>query len=161
MDIKEHLIKYTSYNLWANKRITEKLKEIEPALWLIEQKSSFRTIRDTLLHIYDAETLWYKRLKGESLKEWPSNGYTGTNEDAAEMWLEVSDNFIQLVKSSSEEFLISLCSFRNLEGNEYNIMVSDIIQHCMNHSTFHRGQIITMLRFCNVNGLPSTDYITY
>lgn len=154
-------MKYTAYNLWANRRITDILREADPAFWLIEQKSSFTTIRKTLLHIYDAETLWYKRLKGESPNKWPSADYKGSNDDAIKMWLEVSDNFVQLVSGGSNEFLSSTCRFRSLEGKEYNMIVSDIIQHCMNHSTFHRGQLITMMRFCGMVKFPDTDYVIY
>ena len=159
--MKEHLLKCANFNLWANKRITDKLNDIDPDLWLKEQKSSFRTIRETLLHIYDAETIWYKRLNGESLKDFPGKDYKGTNEEVIEILLNVSNDFIELVKNNSDEYFSSSCNFRSLDGTEYNTKVSDIVQHCMNHSTFHRGQIVTMLRFCGIDELPSTDYITY
>lgn len=159
--MKDLLLNYVKYNFWANTRLTDKLKSISPEAWDKEQKSSFKTIRLTLLHIYDAETIWYERLNGTSLSKMPSDGFTDTNETAIGLLLEGSKKFIHFMNGQSEETLQSLCNFKSLEGTEYSTMVSDIILHCMNHSTFHRGQIIMMLRNCDIDVLPSTDYITY
>jgi uncharacterized damage-inducible protein DinB len=161
LNLKEHLTKYAEYNLWANKRLTAKLSEMKPEDWLLEQKSSFTTIRSTLLHIYDAETIWYKRLHGESLTEMPGNNFKGSNEEIIKMLTDISEAFSEFVKVSSEAFIDSNCTYKNLSGTEFTNRVSDIISHCMNHSTFHRGQLVTMIRFCGVTGLPSTDYIAF
>jgi uncharacterized damage-inducible protein DinB len=159
--MKDLLLNYVKYNFWANTRIADKLKTLSPADWDKEQKSSFKTIRLTLLHIYGAETIWYQRLNGNSLSKFPGVEFTGTNEEATGLLLEASKNFIHFLNSQSGETLKSLCDFKSLEGKAYSTPVSDIILHCMNHSTFHRGQLITMLRNCGADELPSTDYITY
>jgi len=36
-----------------------------------------------------------------------------------------------------------------------------MIMHCMNHSTYHRGQIITLLRELGATEIPGTDMIAY
>lgn len=159
--MKNLLLSYVKYNFWANTRLTDKLKSISPEDWEKEQKSSFKTIRLTLLHIYGAEIIWYERLNGTSLSKFPGDGFTGTNETAIGLLLEASKNFIHFMNGQSDETLKSSCNFKSLEGKEYSTPVSDIVLHCMNHSTFHRGQIITMLRNCGADELPSTDYITY
>lgn len=161
MNLKEHLTKYAEYNLWANKRLTAKLAELKPADWTLEQKSSFTTIRQTLLHICDAETVWYKRLKGESPTEMPDKNFDGSNDEVIQMLLDISSQFCEFVKKSDETFLNSDCNYKSTTGSPFTNAVSGIIQHCLNHSTFHRGQLVTMMRFCGVTGLPSTDYITY
>jgi uncharacterized damage-inducible protein DinB len=159
--MKEHLTKYTDYNLWANKRLTDKLYTLKLEDWILEQKSSFTTIKRTLLHIYDAETIWFKRLNGESLTAMPGKDFKGRSEEIIMMLLDTSFQFFKFVKSSDEAFLSSICNYKSTEGKAFASRVSDIIMHCMNHSTFHRGQLITMLRYCGETVLPSTDYITY
>ena len=161
MNIKEHLMRYTDYNLWANKRLTDKLNALKPGDWLIEQMSSFTTIKRTLLHIYDAETIWFKRLNGESPAAMPGRDFRGSCEEIIVMLLDISFQFFKFVKSSDEAFLSTVCNYKSTEGKAFASSVSDIIQHCMNHSTFHRGQLVTMMRFCGLTELPSTDYITY
>jgi len=159
--MKDLLLSYVKYNFWANSRIIDKLKTIDPGDWDKEQKSSFKTLKLTVLHLYDAETIWYDRLNGKSLAKYPSEGFAGTNEDAAGLLLETSKKFIHFMNNQTEEDLLKKCSFRRINGEEFSMQVSDVLLHCMNHSTFHRGQMITMLRYTGADELPSTDYSTY
>ena len=159
--MRDLLVNYVTYNLWAHKRIVERLKQLDPMLWVQEQKSSFKSIRKTLLHMYDAKTNWYKRLNGTSLTSMPSEGFSGTNDETVDLLLAASQMLVDYMSTMTDESLSQFCHFKTLAGQEYDINVSDIILHCMNHSTFHRGQIITMLRNLDIDVLPSTDYITY
>lgn len=155
------LKKYTAYNLWANKRIIDKLTPLTEEMLNKELKSSFRTITLTVLHMYDAETIWLKRLEGISLNEWPAKNFRGSPPEALQMLENASIKIADYAGNITEDNLYNECSFTSLEGKPYTMKVYDIIHHCMNHSTFHRGQIITMLRELDENELPSTDYIAY
>lgn len=155
------LMSYAKYNMWANKRITDKLIELSDPDWVKEQKSSFPSVRLTLLHMYDAETIWYNRLIGISLSKWPSDKLRCTNEEAIHLLLGTSKNLVEFLNVLTNENLNLFCDFRSLEGKEYSMKVYDLIQHCLNHSTFHRGQIVTMLRNLDFDGIPATDYIAY
>lgn len=159
--MKNLLLNYVKANVWSNTRIADKLRQIDPELWVAEQKSSFKSIRKTLLHIYDAETNWYKRINGTSLTSMPSEGFSGTNDETVDLLLAASQMLVDYMSTMTDESLSQFCHFKTLAGQEYDIQICDIILHCMNHSTFHRGQIITMLRNLDIDVLPSTDYITY
>src|SRR5688500_1763003 len=77
-NMKETLLQYTNYNLWANTKLTESLKSIGISLLDQEIKSSFPSLRKTIYHIWAAEQVWYMRLHGESppsLSE-PTNDFT-------------------------------------------------------------------------------------
>ena len=130
-------------------------------MFIAEQKSSFRTIKETVKHMFDAETVWFKRLNGVSLTDWPSKGIKCTGAEAVNMLLVASNELEKLTAVMDESKLVSKCRYLSLDGKEFEMNVYDILQHCFNHSTFHRGQLVTMLRFCGAEKLPSTDYITY
>ncbi|HMQ78164.1 MAG TPA: DinB family protein [Ignavibacteria bacterium] len=157
----ELIIKYASYNLWANLMILNKLNTLPEDILNKELKSSFRSISRTILHIYDAETIWLRRLEGHSLNNWPSEDFSGTTNEALQMLENASKNIRDYVKNISAESLYNECTFTSFAGVKFAIKVHDVIQHCMNHSTFHRGQIVTMLRELDITELPSTDYIAY
>lgn len=73
-----------------------------------------------------------------------------------------SQKFASLVSERDEDFLKAECKFKTLDGKEFSETNSNIIMHCMNHSTFHRGQLITMFRALNLEGkMPRTDLIVY
>lgn len=155
------LKKYTAYNLWANKRIINKLASLPVEMLNKELKSSFRTITLTVLHMYDAETIWLERLEGISLKEWPAKNFKGSPAEAMQLLEYASLKIADYADTIAGDNLYNDCSFTSLDGKPYTMKIYDIIQHCMNHSTFHRGQIITMLRELDITELPSTDYIAY
>lgn len=161
MSMKVHQLNYVNYNLWANTRLCGVVENLESELLNREIISSFKTIRLTLLHIWDAQIIWLLRLEGTSLTAWPSNGFTGTNEEIIEGLLGQSELFYEYVNQKDEDYFSSFCEFNDMKGNSHSVKVCDIIQHAMNHSTFHRGQIVTMLRQLGIKEIIQTDYIAY
>jgi uncharacterized damage-inducible protein DinB len=159
--MKELLENYTKYNLWANTKLIGFIKKIDPSLLDKELVSSFKTIRETIFHIWDAEQIWYNRLAGVSFTSWPSESFKGTDNEFMKSFIEQSSKFVGYVEDKSEAELIGRFDYKTLEGREYNSRAADSILHCMNHSTFHRGQLVTMLRNVGYTELSSTDYITF
>src|ERR1051326_1023739 len=143
--MKETLLNYVKYNLWVNTRITNLLKE-HSALLDKKVKSSFPSLRKTTYHIWGAEELWWKRLQGESLSKIPAMDFTGSFDEAVNNFLSVSNNFAELIKTKDETYLQAPTTYKDTRGNSWTSLHWEMIFHCMNHSTFHRGQIITMLR---------------
>ncbi|MFL5753274.1 MAG: DinB family protein, partial [Bacteroidia bacterium] len=66
------------------------------------------------------------------------------------------------VKKKDDAYFLSSTEYKNTKGEPFNTSNSGIIMHCMNHSTFHRGQLVTMLRGLGYEGaVDSTDLISY
>lgn len=158
--MKELLLSYVKFNLWANDRIIGVIKNNPEALDK-DQVSSFKSIRKTMYHLWDAETIWFKRLAGESLKTWPSKDFKGTTDEFYAAFRKQSEDFISLAENMPGEKFLETLSYSNTKGMAFTATVAEIIMHAMNHATFHRGQIITMLRIAEVTELPSTDYMGY
>jgi uncharacterized damage-inducible protein DinB len=158
--MKDLLLNYIKYSLWANERIC-KILQNNPSALDKEFISSFKTIRLTIYHMWDAETIWYKRLAGESLRTRPSESFLGTDAEFFKAFDEQSRKYITLLENMPGEKISGSCTYTTTEGKEHATKIADIIMQVMNHSTFHRGQIITLLRNAGVTELPSTDYITY
>lgn len=159
--MKKLLEAYTAYNLWANTKITDTLRNIDTSRLDKEIKSSFPSLRKTTYHIWGAEELWWKRLHGESLAKIPAMDFSGSYEEAVEYFLSVSKNISFLVKGKDENYLQTLCTYKDTRGNSYTQSHWQMIMHCMNHSTFHRGQIVTMLREAGETKIPATDMIGF
>jgi len=60
----------------------------------------------------------------------------------------------------TEERLEQPVVYRNLKGEEYRQRLGVLLQHLVNHSTYHRGQVATLLRQVGAV-LPVTDYVVY
>jgi uncharacterized damage-inducible protein DinB len=48
-----------------------------------------------------------------------------------------------------------------MKGIEFKSAVDEILFHVVNHGTFHRGQMITMLRELGYTSFPSQDLIAF
>lgn len=157
---KDFILQYARYNVWANKRIASILSQITDAAFDQPAKSSFDSLRKTVFHVWDAEHIWLHRLQGESL----AFGYTSTLPAGTSPadFPEQSEQFLKFLLGRSDDFFTGSTRYKNIKGEEFVSLNSEIIMHCMNHSTFHRGQIITLIRETGWNGsLPATDMIAF
>jgi len=150
--------KYAAYNLWANQQLAAWLEKAPEGAMEMNIESSFNTLRKTVVHIWNAEYLWLKVLQEQSIDPIPGNSFTGNDESLLTSWLAASEDLNQYVANLDEQ---GLSSFRNRAKPGEELSVMDIIQHTLNHSTYHRGQLITMGRQAGLGTPPRTDFIHY
>ena len=155
------LIDHLTYNLWANERMGHLLMAQSDAILNAEQKSSFTSVTKTVMHLLDAEIIWLTRLKGQSLTDWPSKKFTGTKADMLQGLVKTSTELLQLIKEKGDEFTSQVIAYKNMKGDPYTNRVEEILYHVVNHGTYHRGQIITMLRGAGVEQVVSSDLIVW
>ena len=155
------LVDHLTYNLWANERMGHFLMAQTDAVLQAEQKSSFTSITKTVMHLWDAEIVWLTRLRGQSLTEWPSKKFAGTKVDMLHGLIKTSTELLQLVKEKGDGFTSQAIAYKNMKGDPYTNRVEEILYHVVNHGTYHRGQIITMLRGAGVEQVVNTDLITW
>jgi uncharacterized damage-inducible protein DinB len=156
------LYDYAKFNRWANDQIFSLIeKEITEEYLDKKIVSSFPTLRKTIYHIWDAEFIWLKRLNGQSLSDWPSKNFNGKFSEAKKKILSIDDDFIDYVSKIDDQKANSSFTYRNIEGKTFTNQLWQSIHHCMNHSTYHRGQVVTIMRQLGVTNVPSTDFITY
>jgi len=156
--MKEIYDSYTAYNLWANRRMVEVFSDLPDVKLEATIVSSFPSVRQTLLHIWDAETLWLERLHGNSPTSFPSKSFEGTNMEVFANLIKISERFNSFVASQSADFFGKTMAFTTLSYGPQTQRAFEMIHHCMNHSTLHRGQLITMGRQLGVEKFLPTDY---
>lgn len=161
--LKTHFIDLATFNTWANKKIIDFITlNINADLFDKEIVSSFPSVKKTIYHIWDAELIWLERLRGVSLKDFPSKTFIGSAEEGMLKFKQNSNALLELVFNSPERFFESSISFTATSGKSYNQEVTAILTHVINHSTFHRGQLITLFRQLGFSsGIPETDFIEF
>ena len=161
------LNKHLGYTVWATTKLSQILENVDESLLKKETPSSFNTIEKTILHIWDAEIAWFKRLHGISITEWPSKDFKGDKTAMLAGWLQSGIDFKEYVEAQGPDYLAKQIDYKNTAGKPFSNTVEEIIYHVVNHGTFHRGQIITMIRAVGITQiagheeLSSTDLITY
>ena len=146
----------TAYNLWANKKIAHWLLSNEPEKLIAICKSSFSTVERTVNHMWDAQNFYLSILRQIPFdKNWD-----GTSKSAISGLVEQSKDFMEYTARLD---IIELTEVRTVETKTLSGTFDQyqLIQHCMNHSTFHRGQIITMGHQLELTKAPSTDLFNY
>ena len=158
--MKTLLTDLTGYNQWANERMSTWLQKLTPAQLNLEQKSSFTTIRKTADHIADCEYNWFKRINGDSTWEYKAQQFD-TITKMTEFWLQQSKKFADLMEKYDDKKLEEVIAYKNSAGEPFTSELYKIIAHLMNHSTYHRGQLITIIRGAGMTEVSYTDLIMF
>jgi uncharacterized damage-inducible protein DinB len=154
---------FAAYNHWANKKIAEWLLQIPTEQFEQTIASSFPSMKLTVLHIWDAELAWMDRLKGQqkSFDTYPTKTFKGTNQEILAGFVANSGDLQGFVAKLSKKKIASMSSYEAPDGKTYNQTFEEILLHVIQHSTFHRGQLVTMARGLGITHLPKTDFIHY
>ncbi len=136
-----------NYDIWANRRVLEAIRGLT--------KGRGRSLQ-LMSHIIQAQNLWYQR----------SNGFTKSLKDVWNDWdLETCHIEMERVHQLWSEFLTedklkSEVLYKNLKGKSFTNRVGEIVSHVINHSTYHRGQVVAEIRKAGGEP-PETDLIIY
>lgn len=149
-----------SYTEWANVRILECVRGLDGEQFTRRIESSFPTIRDTLAHIVMAEWVWLRRWAGESPAGPPQWAHEPSLETMETNLLAVGRERAALLSTLAEEDLKRELSYRTMNGDSCTTPLGDLMVHVTNHSTYHRGQLTTMLRQAGASP-PATDLIVF
>jgi uncharacterized damage-inducible protein DinB len=152
---------HLAYSVWANEILVDRLKKLDETVLHQEVKSSFPSIAKTLLHMWDAEVVWMKRFQGISLTDWPSKNFTGSTTDLLNGFLKSSRDLQAFVSLKGGAFVKETIRYKNLKGTEFEDPIEPVLYHVVNHGSYHRGQITTMLRELGVTDPVGTDIILY
>ncbi len=160
--MKELLLQYARYNRWANEKLMKSLMALDPIFLDQEIKSSFPSIRKTIIHLWSAENIWLQRLQMAEHPEWLQSNFTGNFEEIEKGWKETSKALISFIeKQYNDAAFEHVVEYYNLQQQHFKTRVADALMQVLNHGSQHRGQLITMLRQLNVEKIPSMDMIVY
>ena len=157
---KSQIIELYSYNDWANKKMLSAVGQLENEEFIQDLSSSFKSIRDTMVHILGAEELWLSRWMGEQGRTLLNPDDYPTYTSLAERWDNFRNQINCFLLSLTEEDLTQEISYKNLKGIPYSLELWKKMLHVTSHSSFHRGQAVTMLRQLKKQP-PSLDLISY
>ncbi len=148
------------YNQWADRRIVDACSALSNEQFTRDLGSSFRSVRDTLVHLYGAEWVWNERIEGRS----PTSLVAGTGfPDLASVRtkLEEMDNFyIEYVSRLTPQDLERVIHYKSFAGDEFSNPLWQTLHQLTNHASYHRGQLTTLLRQLGAKPV-TTDLIAY
>jgi uncharacterized damage-inducible protein DinB len=148
------------YTKWADARMLAAVSALEPEPWTRDLGSSLKSVRDTAVHVAGAQWLYYSRCKGESPKATWNPAEFPTPASLREKWEPLGAELAGFASAQTEESLRRPLSYRNLKGDPVSAPLGEVLLQVTNHSTYHRGQVTTLLRQLGAQPV-STDLILY
>ena len=159
--MKELLQQFSDYHVWANGLLLQTINQLPEGTHTKEVISSFPSLFKTVVHQWDAESIWWQRMKLEEQVQVPGLAFSGDLATAGENWQKQSRQWSDWIASTQEYQLQHEFIYRNSKKEQFKQPVFQVLLHLFNHGTYHRGQLITMLRQLGVDKLPSTDFIEW
>jgi len=149
------------YDRWATAKQLEVVTGLTNDQYEKDLGSSHGGIRGTLVHIYGAQQIWYSRWKGTSPSSLPAVAESPTLAILQDKWQVLRKEIHEFITTLTEDKMREPLAYKDLKGVSYKQPLAQLIRHVINHSTYHRGQVTTMLRQLGVVPPPSIDLITY
>lgn len=159
--MKELLLQYARFNVWANDLTVNAMLPLAPSLLDQELVSSFPSLRKTVYHMWSAEAIWLQRLNLVEKPTWAAGSFTGSFDEACALWQQASAGLLSYTTAANNDSLNAVLSYHDTKGNPWHRPVWQVLQHVSNHATYHRGQLVTMLRQVGVTTIPPVDFIYF
>jgi uncharacterized damage-inducible protein DinB len=134
------------YNAWANHRSLEAAAKLTTEQFTKPMGSSFGSVRDTLAHICASEWVWFERFQGRSPASFPDASQWADVESLRANWAEQEMRLLAFVGKLTQEDLNRVLEYKTMKFGVYKNPLWQSMQHVVNHGTYHRGQITTLLR---------------
>ncbi len=156
----QEILALFEFDTWAADRTIESVSSVPEQRYLEDLRSSHGGIHGTLVHVYGSNMVWLHRWKSDSpfepvrVSEIPTLGVLKNR------WMEYQADLNGYLGTLNEAQLNGFLSYNDLKGNPQSEPLFQQMQHMVNHASYHRGQIVTMLR--QIGSKPiATDLIMF
>ncbi len=158
---KSYFLEIAHYNIWANHIVHNWLHEISDEQWSQKIVSSFDSIGATALHLAGAERIWLDRLRAVEKPVWLPNKMQPVRTETLGEWSRASEGLIDFISNVDPSTLEEILSFKRINGDPVQMKIYHVFAHVFNHSTYHRGQLLMMLRQVGYEKVSGTDMLVY
>jgi uncharacterized damage-inducible protein DinB len=155
-DVKEAF----AYNAWANRRLFDALAALPAEQYQRDLKGSFGSIHGTVCHIVWAEQLWLSRWLGKPAPAVAQGKDLAGLAEARARWDAVEAERAAFLGGLTDARLGDTVTIQPTSGGAYTHTFREMFLHTVDHSTYHRGQVVNMLRQLGVKP-PGTGLIGF
>ena len=150
--IKDNLLEHLNYHYWATGKLLDACEGLSKEALVRDVGGSFGSLFATLVHMYSAESIWLARWRNEIDPGFSSPDAFSNVRDLRNIWQLKGEDVLSFVGSANVNEIISI--------RDYKHALWEMVLHMIDHSSFHRGQVITMLRH-EGQVPPATNFIHY
>jgi uncharacterized damage-inducible protein DinB len=149
------------YHYWARDRLLDALGPLAPDQLNRDLGSSFKSIRETIVHTYAAEWAWHSRWQGHSPTALLPDDQFPDLAAVRRAWSQHEGDMRAFLDGSGEDGVSRVIEYKLLSGEAGASPLWQMLQHVVNHASYHRGQVTTMLRQLGATPAKPMDMIAY
>jgi uncharacterized damage-inducible protein DinB len=157
---KDDLGRLIDYTVWANHRVLRVAATISVDDFKRDLRSSHGGVRGTLTHMLWAEWLWLERWKGVPTSRVIDESEFADMVQLRDRWSVVDEHRQSWFEVLRPEAAGEIVRYRNTKGVAFEAPLWQLVQHLVNHSSYHRGQVITLARQLGARAV-STDLLAW
>jgi uncharacterized damage-inducible protein DinB len=148
------------YDRWATAKLLDVVAQVPEDVYWKNPGSSHGGIHGTLVHLIGACDVWLRRWNGETpTRPWDEKDFKSFTL-VKQQWDNYQAQLGDFLEDMSDERLNAPLSYKDMKGNPYSTTLWKQMQHLVNHGSYHRGQIVTLLRILGMKA-ATTDLIYY
>ncbi len=149
------------YHYWARDRVLDAAEALTAEQFTKDLGNSFPSIRDTLVHVYSADCVWYSRWEGKPLAGMLDASAFPDVATLRTSWSAHEINMRAFLDGLGVDGVGRLMEYRGFNGQPQAQVFWQMLQHVVNHGTYHRGQATTMMRQLGATPPLSMDLIAF
>jgi uncharacterized damage-inducible protein DinB len=149
------------YHYWARDRLLDAAERLSPEQFTRNLGNSFPSVRDTLVHLYSADWIWCSRWEGESPTAMLSAEKFSDVAAIRTAWTNQERRVRAVLETLGEAGILQVLEYRGVNGQPQAEVFWQQCQHVVNHGSYHRGQITTLLRQLGAEPPKSMDLIAF
>ena len=149
------------YHYWARDRMLDAIQPLTPEQFNRDLGNSFKSVRETAVHIFAAEWAWHSRWQGESPTTLMTSDAFPDVAALRRAWTAHEAKMRAFLNALGESGLTRVFEYKLLSGQPGSSPFWQMLQHIVNHASYHRGQVTTMLRQLGEKPAKPLDMIAY
>jgi uncharacterized damage-inducible protein DinB len=149
------------FHYWARDRALDAAAMLTPEQFMRDLGGSFKSVRDTLFHIYWADWVWYQLWHGTfPTQTLPTDQFEDVD-TIRRAWTELESKARAFLVAQAGPDAHRVVRYTRPDGSAAAFPFAHMIQHLVNHGTYHRGQLTMLLRQLGAEPPESMDLIQY
>jgi uncharacterized damage-inducible protein DinB len=148
------------YMLWADRMMLKAVREVKPEDLTRDAGVSFGSLLGTMIHMLGSQRRWLARFAGGPTERSP--GLQDFPDLAAwiQGWEETAAGVEAFLAALTEDQLAAEITWEDTEIGAVTRPLWQPVSHMVNHSSYHRGQVTSLLRQLGYQP-PKTDLIYF
>lgn len=145
------------YHNWANRQLLDAVLPLSNEEWTRDLGSSFPSVQATAAHLIGVEWIWLERWKGKNPVAPPKWMDNPSATQLGSVFANIEKERTGFLHTADFKRIVTYRLFNGSEGSD---RLGALVYHVVNHSSYHRGQLVTLLRQLGKQP-PSTDFLIY